>query len=294
MTAIKLSIIIVSYKNIELLKLCLDSIYSFNDIGASLEIIVSDNSPDMQVYEFVKENYSNVIVTHNFKNRGFGYGNNRGYELSTGEYLLFLNPDTYLIEPIFKYCIDFFKRDTELAAFGLRLVKPNFEKNFSYGLLDSSGVVDWIKLLNYWRTDTFLEGKMFTSGANLFIRREVFEKIGHFDEHIFMYYEESDILHRIQELNKNYKMSYLKEKRIVHLEGATQRDDDNAVINSYKRQLESFKYYCKKYELPIKEYLKKDILLFRLRLLKYYLTNNKRRITIQKKIIELAVAALDS
>lgn len=289
----KLSIIIVSYKNKDLLKSCLDSLYSFNDIGGSLEIIVSDNSPDMKVYDFIKENYKEVIVIHNSKNGGFGYGNNRGYEVSTGEYLLFLNPDTYLIEPIFKYCIDKFEHDKNLAAFGLRLVKPNMEKNFSYGLLDGSGIIDWVLFLNYWRADVFLEGKMFTSGANLFIQREVFEKIGCFDENIFMYYEESDILHRIQKFNENYKMSYFKEKRIVHLEGATQRYDDNAAINSYKRQLDSFKYYCEKHKLPLKKYLKKDIRLFGIRLLKYYITNDVKKINTEKRIIKLARAALN-
>ena len=289
----KLSIIIVSYKNMDLLKSCLDSLYSFNDIGVSLEIIVSDNSPDMKVYDFVKEKYHRVKIVHNYKNGGFGYGNNRGYELCTGEYLLFLNPDTYLIEPIFKDCIEKFEDDKELAAFGLKLVKPNMEKNFSYGLLDGSGIIDWIRLLNYWQKDKFLEGEMFTSGANLFIRRDVFENIGRFDENLFMYFEESDILHRIKKLNSKYRMRYFNDRMIVHLEGATQRDDDNAAINSYKRQLDSFKYYCEKHKLPLKKHLKKDIRLFRIRLLKYYITNDVKKINSEKRIIELARAALN-
>lgn len=290
----KLSIIIVSYNNIDLIKQCLDSLYSFNDIGKELEIIISDNSPDMKVYDYVKQNFQDVMIVHNNKNGGFGYGNNRGYELSTGKFLLFLNPDTYLIEPVFGYCIDKFESDDELAAFGLRLVKPNMERNFSFGLMDSSGIIDWIRFLYFWRKETFLEGKMFTSGANLFIRRDLFEGIGCFDENIFMYFEESDILHRIKSLNPRYRMRYFADKMIIHLEGATQRDDANAAINSYKRQLESFRYYCEKYKIPFNDYIRRDIRLFNIRLLKYCLKNEIKKIEIEKKIIEIAKMALDS
>lgn len=289
----KLSVIIVSYNNETLLKKCLDSLYSFNDLDDCLEIIVSDNSPNMSAYEFVKKNYKSVQIIHNSKNGGFGYGNNRGYDISTGEYLLFLNPDTYLIEPIFSYAVSKFENDNNLAAFGLSLVKPNMERNYSYGLIDGAGIIDWIKCLIYWRRGVFKEGEMFTSGADLFIRREIFEKIGYFDDNIFMYYEESDVCRRIKKLNNNYKIEYFSEKKVVHLEGATQIKDHRTVVNNYKRQLEAYKYYCEKYKLPFEKYLRRDIKLFKIRLLKYLVMKEKTKIDVEKEIISISKAELN-
>ena len=109
----KLSVIIVSYNGSDILYDCLKSIEKYNDLGEELEVIVSDNSPDTKVVEMVRKNFPTVIAVHNEKNGGFGYGNNRGAEISEGQFLLFLNPDTILIEPIFKYCVEKFETKDE-------------------------------------------------------------------------------------------------------------------------------------------------------------------------------------
>ena len=115
-----LSVIIVSYNEVDLLSDCLKSIEKFNDIGEELEVIVSDNSSSKNVVNMISYKYPVVKFIHNEKNGGFGYGNNRGVEIATGKYLLFLNPDTLLIEPIFRYAISKFEGNEKLVSFGFK------------------------------------------------------------------------------------------------------------------------------------------------------------------------------
>ena len=150
MSQIEFSIVIVSYNNLEIVVDCLDSIYKFNDIGGRLEIIVVDNSPEDNIYNYCKENYKEIKVIKN-TNNGFGEGNNRGASISTGKYLLFLNPDTQLIEPIFQFSIEQFEKNDDLGLFGLKLIDINFMNNMSYFFLDRHGFINGqiIKMLNF-------------------------------------------------------------------------------------------------------------------------------------------------
>ena len=81
----KLSVIIVSYENCEILRDCLDSIKKFNDLKDEAEIIISDNSITNSVYEMVKKDYPEIQIIKN-NNIGFGPANNRAVDISSGEY----------------------------------------------------------------------------------------------------------------------------------------------------------------------------------------------------------------
>ena len=107
----KLSVIIVSYENCEILRDCLESIKEFNDLKDEAEIIISDNSITNNVYEMVKKDYPEIQIIKN-NNIGFGPANNRATDISSGEYLLFLNPDTILLEPIFQFAVDKFEQQS--------------------------------------------------------------------------------------------------------------------------------------------------------------------------------------
>jgi len=270
-----LSVVIVTYNKIPLIETCLDSIYAFNDIGDGLEIIVSDNSPDDRVVIFLESRYQDVKVIHNKKNGGFGYGNNRGADIATGEYLLFLNPDTILIEPIFQFAVQKFQQDKTLAEFGLKLITPDGTPNHSHMILDGHGLMDYYRQKYLWKKDIFIPGIMFTSGADLFIRKEVFVQIGKFDEHIFMYYEEADILRRIQMLRPFLRNEYFPDKKIIHLEGGIRGKGYDSNISAEKRELDSLMYYCNKYGLDFKRIIEKKLLQRKIQLLKYFVLGKK-------------------
>jgi len=242
MDQILFSVIIVSYKRLDILIDCLDSLYKYNDIGDKLEIIVVDNSPEDDIYNYVKNNYNDVIILKS-ENKGFGAGNNLGAKIARGKYLLFLNPDTILIEPIFQFAIQNFEQNNNLALFGIKLLDKNLKRNCSFYFIDEDSFFHAMLIKLFRTMDFFIDGKMCITGADIFIRKKVFLDIGMFDENIFMYGEEADLTRRIKA--SNYKTKYFKDKSLIHLGGGTGTDKSFAI----REGLRSTKYYCQKYNI---------------------------------------------
>lgn len=252
----KLSVIIVSYENCEILRDCLESIKKFNDLKDEAEIIISDNSITNSVYEMVKKDYPEIQIIKN-NNIGFGPANNRAVDISSGEYLLFLNPDTILLEPIFQFAVDKFEQQSNLALFGIKLMNVNGTANNSFFAMDNY-TLSWTLLMKaFSKFDIYIDGKMYIAGADLFVRKSAFEAAGRFDENIFMYYEEPDLIKRIKRLPNNYVTSFFPEKKMIHLEGATENKDVPSTIRKVGRSIETYKYYCKKWNIQFYENVKR-------------------------------------
>lgn len=244
----KLSVIIVSYENCEILRDCIESIKKFNDLKDDAEIIISDNSITNNVYEMVKKNYPDVQIIKN-NNIGFGPANNRAVDISSGEYLLFLNPDTILLEPIFQFTVDKFEQQSNLALFGIKLLNVNGTANNSFFAMDNY-TLSWTLLMKVFsKFDIYLDGKMYIAGADLFVRKSAFEAAGRFDENIFMYYEEPDLIKRIKNLPNDYITSFFPEKKMIHLEGATENKDAISTVKKVERSLVTYRYYCDKWNI---------------------------------------------
>lgn len=252
----KLSVIIVSYENCEILRDCIESIKKFNDLKDDTEIIISDNSITNNVYEMVKKEYPDVQIIKN-NNIGFGPANNRAVDISSGEYLLFLNPDTILLEPIFQFTVDKFEQQSNLALFGIKLLNVNGTANNSFFAMDNY-TLSWTLLMKVFsKFDIYLDGKMYIAGADLFVRKSAFEAAGRFDENIFMYYEEPDLIKRIKNLPNDYITSFFPEKKMIHLEGATENKDVSSIVRKVGRSIETYKYYCKKWNIQFSENVKR-------------------------------------
>jgi len=92
----KISIIIPTYDNLDLTKLCLKSIVE-NTAYPNYEIVIVDNGSKQDTVNYLKKfsSYNSNIKLHlNEKNLGFAKANNQGFNISTGDYLVFLNNDT--------------------------------------------------------------------------------------------------------------------------------------------------------------------------------------------------------
>lgn len=261
---IVLSIIIVGYKEVEMVLECINSIYQFNDIGEKIEIILVDNSPEHNVYNAVKNKFSSVIGIKNINN-GFGAGNNLGAARARGEYLLFLNPDTILVEPIFSFAINKFELNRRLGMFGVKMVSRDLTRNTSFYLMSGAGIINSLvaKLCN--KLDIYLDKYMYVAGANMFVRKEDFLKCGQFDDKIFMYYEEPDLTNRLHAIGKY--TAYFKNKKIIHLEGGTSVGSELAM----RRRLDSIIYFNLKYSIDSKHVFLRELRLNRLKLFIYKL-----------------------
>jgi len=90
----KLSVIIPNYNGRKTIEKCIDSIMS-QEYKSREIILIDDGSTDSSA-KIVEEKYPEVKVVKNKKNRGASYTRNRGIELSSGEYIFFIDNDCYL------------------------------------------------------------------------------------------------------------------------------------------------------------------------------------------------------
>lgn len=231
----RLSIVIVSYENSDVLTDCLDSIFRHNDLDDALQVIVVEQSDSDKIYDLLISKYPGVTAIRN-ENNGFGSGNNRGVRAATAPYLLFLNPDTILVEPVFKYAVDKFDSDSRLGLFGVRLITRSGQRNLSYYFHDPSHLYCgpcW-RVLD--RFSFYLPRMMYITGADMFVRASVFKEVGGFAESLFLYFEESVLCKRVEKMG--FKVRFFGDKRIIHLEGQSIPDERkfSYFLQSYKTQ----------------------------------------------------------
>src|SRR5574343_266997 len=113
----KLSIIIVNYNVKYFLEQCLYSVRKASK-GIAMEVIVVDNNSVDGSVEMLKDKFQDVILIENKKNTGFSVANNQGIEISTGEYVLLLNPDTVVQEDTFTKIIQFMDEHPDAGGLG--------------------------------------------------------------------------------------------------------------------------------------------------------------------------------
>ncbi|HET6766203.1 MAG TPA: glycosyltransferase, partial [Chitinophagaceae bacterium] len=104
----ELSIVIVNYNSKFLLEQCLGSVRKAIT-GIDTEIIVVDNNSTDGSKEHLKDKSNDVTFIFNNDNVGFAKACNQGFKISSGNYVLFLNPDTILSESCLADCIFFFE-----------------------------------------------------------------------------------------------------------------------------------------------------------------------------------------
>ncbi|MDO8513869.1 MAG: glycosyltransferase family 2 protein [bacterium] len=216
---VKLSIIIISYNTKKLLLDCLASLERFLDKN-EVEVTVVDNASSDGSVEAVRASFGWVRVVENEKNVGFGAANNIGAKMASGEYLLFLNSDTVLVDDGIRRMVEFMGRHRDVGAIGPKLVLEDggTEQIGQYGREPSL----WSLLGRNVNFKAKLNSKGYAevdwvTGAVLLIRRDLFKKIGGFDERFFMYFEDTDLCQGVKE--EGFKVAWYPEVEIVHLGG---------------------------------------------------------------------------
>jgi GT2 family glycosyltransferase len=245
---VKLSVIIVNYNVQHFLEQCLHSVRKASK-NANIEIFVVDNNSVDGSVQMVKEKFPEVILIENKRNTGFSYANNQAIRVSTGEYVLLLNPDTVVEEDTFEKVIGFMDSHPEAGGLGVKMLdgKGNFLPESKRGLPTPS--VAFYKIFGFSRI--FPRSKTFgryhlgfldkdkthqveiLSGAFMLMRRSVLDKVGLLDETFFMYGEDIDLSYRI--LQGGYKNYYFPETRIIHYKGeSTKKSSVNYVFVFYR------------------------------------------------------------
>lgn len=226
---IDVSIIIVNYKTVHLLDNAIQSVINKTK-NLNYEIIVVDNCSGDSFEELIAKYDVKVIVLS--ENIGFGRANNKASKLSKGRNLFFLNPDTYLLNNGIKILSDYLDNNKNVGIVGGNLYSSDLKPNLSYGMLypsilfDLDGVFSRVgfsltKMLygkNYIYNNTAeCKSVAYITGADLMIKKEVFDLVRGFNPCFFMYCEDSELAYRVKKLG--YEIINVPEVKIVHLEG---------------------------------------------------------------------------
>jgi GT2 family glycosyltransferase len=194
----KVSIITIDYNELDNLKRSLPSFLAQD--YPSFEIIVVDNGSRDGSPAFIETTFPDVKVIAAGGNRGFSGANNLGAQHATGEYLVFINPDT-TVAPDWLYGLLEALQDPEIGIATSKILimaqpdKINTCGNdvhyTGYGYLRG-----WSQPADSMNTP---ERVFSVSGAAFMIRRSLFEQLGGFDDNFNpIYVEDTDLSWRAQ------------------------------------------------------------------------------------------------
>jgi len=268
---IDLSIIIVSYNTKLITAACLNSVLtSLRNSKIKFEIILVDNastdgSSDYFSQFFEDEEKIKLIV--NKTNIGFGPASNQAAKIAKGRYLLFLNSDTLVLNhSIEKLYLYYQKNEGKVGFVGGKLLNKDFTDQPSAAHFFTLPTVFAALFLkgDYWGITRFspniIKKVDWVSGAYFITKKEIFEKVGGFDEKIFMYMEEVDLMYRGKKMN--YLTYFYPKSQIVHygsLSSARKKGYPilkiyQGLIYFYKKHYSFCNLVCLKFLLGLKAY----------------------------------------
>ncbi|HVT00816.1 MAG TPA: glycosyltransferase [Patescibacteria group bacterium] len=223
---ISLSIIIVNYRVDDFLIRCVSSIKN-NIKEINYEVVVVENNPEADLSNRLKR-FDFVKYIKPEANLGYGRGNNLGVKKSSGEFIFILNPDTEIIGGSISKIIKKLKdKKTGVIAPLLTDKKSRVYKLQGTETLTPLKAIFALSIINkvwsnnpisqkFWLRNTDrnkIHKVSVVPGTAFLIKRDLFEKIGMFDENMFLYFEESDLCLRLNNLGYiNYITPDLKIK----------------------------------------------------------------------------------
>lgn len=219
-----LSVIIISYNTSQITRECIESVIaSLRHSTIKYEIVIVDNNSADDSVEQIKKlrsQYKQIKLIENDKNIGFGPANNLGVSKSSGKYVLLLNSDTVVLNSAIEKLLSFAKSQEDADFVGGKLLNKDQSSQPSCGPYYSLPVIFSALFLrgDYWGLSRQSPDKTtrvdWVSGACILTRKEYFEKLDGFDEGIFMYMEEIDLLYRAKKLG--YHTYMYPEARFIH------------------------------------------------------------------------------
>lgn len=270
-----LSIIIVNYNVKEFLQNLIHSIEKASS-NISKEIIVIDNASDDGSVDIVKEKFPSVKFIINKNNIGFGSANNQGLEIAQGKFILFINPDCIVSEDTFDKMIHFFQKHSECGLAGCKILNSDGSLQLACRRSFPGPWTSFTKVTGL--SNLFPKSKIFArynltyldenktyevdavSGSFMMIRREIYEKVGGFDEQFFMYGEDLDLCYRVQQ--SGYKVFYFHDTQIIHYKGESTKRSN---LDETKLFYDAMHLFVKKHlsSFPIVEIILRTAIGFR-------------------------------
>lgn len=212
----KVAVIVLNYKTSDLAIQCVKSVKESD--FKNIEIILVNNDSENVLKEAALK-LSNIIFIQNKENTGYSGGNNIGINKAlqdTADYVFILNPDTQIEKETISNLISVMESENaDIAS-----PKIYFDNTkiiwYAGGLFDTQNVLGSNIGVDEVENGSFdkIGNTDFATGAAMMVKREVFEKIGLFDERYFLYYEDTDFCYRAKKAG--FKIMYVPTAIVYH------------------------------------------------------------------------------
>jgi GT2 family glycosyltransferase len=249
----QLSVIILNYNVRYFLEQCIISVQKALETIEG-EIIVIDNHSYDDSCAMVKSSFPELKLIENKTNLGFPKGNNIAIAQAKGEYICILNPDTVVAEDTFVKILAFAQSKQDLGIVGCKLIDgtghflPECKRGVPTPFVAFTKIFGLYKISNIWgkyysqHLNENTTGKVdVLVGAFMVMKRDLYLKVGGFDENCFMYSDDIDLCYMVTKKGKyNY---YFHETTVVHYKGESTVKDGTYM----KRFQEAMEFFYKKH-----------------------------------------------
>ena len=230
----KTTVVIPNYNGMKYIRNCLDSLTALRAESEFHTIVVDNGSKDGSL-GVIAEEYPEVELIALPENTGFCHAVNVGIRVSRTDYVLLLNNDTIVKPGFVKYLEEAIAESEEIFS-----VNPMMLTMQDENIVDNAGirycVLGWAFDRGKGKAASAFEEKkeIFAAcgGASLY-RREVFGKIGLFDENHFAYLEDVDMGYRAKVFG--YRNVYEPKAKVIHAGSGT----SGSKYNEFKTKLSS-------------------------------------------------------
>ncbi|OGE32051.1 hypothetical protein A2631_02950 [Candidatus Daviesbacteria bacterium RIFCSPHIGHO2_01_FULL_44_29] len=220
----KLSIITVTYNNAQSLVGFIESVLTNAPLDS--ELVIVDSSSTDETVDMLKKFGQKIVLILSSENIGFGKGSNLGFQRSTGEFVMFLNPDTKVSKTALADLLLFIENHPEVGIVAPALIQKDGNIQPSVRRLPTL----WGAIQEYYlgikrSYEAYVpennrpQEVESVVGAGMMMRRETFAKLGGFSSKFFMYYEDLELCLRVRKLG--LKVYYLPEVKIEHEVGGS-------------------------------------------------------------------------
>lgn len=207
----KVSVCIVTYNDESTVLRTIETLFQYTK-GVELTVYVSDNGSTDLGFAKIAVEFPQVILLKSEKNLGFGAGNNAVLPYLDSDYHVLVNPDIEIDHDVLTQMADYLDQHEDVGALTPKVLNmdgtvqhlPKRRPKFIYLL---SGRLPFLKKKRDYftfadREVTQPEEIDFCTGCFLFLRTELFRRVGGFDERYFLYLEDADLTREIQKYAK--------------------------------------------------------------------------------------------
>ena len=234
----EISIIIVTWNSEEYIESCLIAIKG--GVTPPLQIIIVDNASQDKTVELAKEKFPDVQIIENPSNLGLSMAVNQGTKLSTGKYILFLNPDVVVKENAIQELYQFMEQREDVGACGPRFWTPSGKlqrscrelPSFRNLFMEFTGLGRFTKCSSWkmWYFDYNVRAVRELPlpsevdqpmGSCLLIRKKVFDEVEGMNPRYPIFMNDVDLCYRIKKAG--YNIYFVPSANVSHYLGGSTR-----------------------------------------------------------------------